>query len=422
LVHDTGVDALAVTPDEQFVLTGAADGVHLWQRASASQVWSSLKGRRVTSVAVSSDGKTALAVDSAPGTPGSSVRLWPLDDRPDDLPRLLVDESRELWAAVFAPDDRSLLVLGSDGGSVWSVDGTLEKTFSPHRTVSFAAYAPNMDKVVTAGWDNTIRIWNAQDGRPLRTIVVSKDHKLSDVEARVNTAVFSDDERWILAACEDGLLRLFDAESESDEPVRTYAGHQAGVTFACFMPGGRRILSASRDKTARLWDRDTGEQLSVFEAGGHRLAVLQAAVSPDGRFIATAGEDMQAIVWDAETAQPLLRLGGHTGAVTSVAFSPTDATRLLTGSEDTTAKLWDVQQLFAAPSPATDQPQSEQGGGESGESTPKPAPKELLTLGGHQRGITSVMFSSDGTTALTASRDGTAIIWPSVAWRAQPHE
>jgi WD40 repeat protein len=39
-----------------------------------------------------------------------------------------------------------------------------------------------------------------------------------------------------------------------------------------------------------------------------------------------------------------MRLEGHTNSVTAVAFSP-DGTRLLTGSEDNTARLWDISDL-----------------------------------------------------------------------------
>ena len=41
------------------------------------------------------------------------------------------------------------------------------------------------------------------------------------------------------------------------------------------------------------------------------------------------------------TGQDLLTLSGHTAPVMSVAFSP-DSKTLATGSEDKTAKLWDV--------------------------------------------------------------------------------
>ena len=64
--------------------------------------------------------------------------------------------------------------------------------------------------------------------------------------------------------------------------------------------------------------------------------------SPDGTRIVTGSDDKTAKVWDARTGTPLLDLKGHTGGVTSVSFSP-DGTRIVTGSEDKTAKVWDAR-------------------------------------------------------------------------------
>jgi WD40 repeat protein len=90
---------------------------------------------------------------------------------------------------------------------------------------------------------------------------------------------------------------------------------------------------------------------------------------------------------DAQTGHELIKLEGHTAAVTSVAFSP-DGTRALTGSQDNTAKLWDAT-----------------------------TGKEILSLPGHTQEVTSVSFSPDGQNVLTSSRDGTAIIWLARDWR-----
>jgi hypothetical protein len=53
-----------------------------------------------------------------------------------------------------------------------------------------------------------------------------------------------------------------------------------------------------------------------------------------------AGADARVGVWDADTGQPIGDpLTGHTGAVSSVAFSP-DGTRIVSGSDDHTLRLW----------------------------------------------------------------------------------
>jgi WD40 repeat protein len=75
---------------------------------------------------------------------------------------------------------------------------------------------------------------------------------------------------------------------------------------------------------------------------GHTGRVSSVAFSPDGKRIVTASHDHTARVWDAETGCVKLALKGHTGIVRSVAFSP-DGKCIVPGSEDRTARVWDVE-------------------------------------------------------------------------------
>jgi WD40 repeat protein/energy-coupling factor transporter ATP-binding protein EcfA2 len=114
---------------------------------------------------------------------------------------------------------------------------------------------------------------------------------------------------------------------------------------------------------------------------GHKDKVESVAYSPDGTRLATGSDDQTAKIWDAETSKELMTLSGHTGAIQSVAFSP-DGKRLATGSDDKTAKIWDTK-----------------------------TGKELLTLTGHTGPVKSVAFSPDGSRLATGSDDKTARIW-----------
>jgi tetratricopeptide (TPR) repeat protein len=119
----------------------------------------------------------------------------------------------------------------------------------------------------------------------------------------------------------------------------------------------------------------------IFTLYGHRGQVNSVAFSPDATRVVTGSRDRTAKVWDARTGTPQLELKGHTQLVMSVAYSP-DGTRIVTGSRDQTAKVWDART-----------------------GTPQPE------LKGHTNYVRSWAFSPDGTRIVTGSEDKTAKLW-----------
>jgi hypothetical protein len=114
---------------------------------------------------------------------------------------------------------------------------------------------------------------------------------------------------------------------------------------------------------------------------GHDREVTSVAFSPDGTRIVSGSDDNTLKVWDAQTLQVTLTLSGHEGPVFSVAFSP-DGTRIVSGSADDTLKVWDAQ-----------------------------TGQETLTLTGHEDSVLSVAFSPDGTRIVSGSADDTLKVW-----------
>ncbi|HZF10095.1 MAG TPA: CHAT domain-containing protein [Thermoanaerobaculia bacterium] len=114
---------------------------------------------------------------------------------------------------------------------------------------------------------------------------------------------------------------------------------------------------------------------------GHTAGVRTASFSTDGTRVVTASDDKTARIWNAATGQPIATLTGHTAGVGFASFSP-DGTRVVTASWDQTARIWNATtgQLIA-------------------------------TLTGHTNEVFAASFSPDGTRVVTASKDNTARIW-----------
>jgi WD40 repeat protein len=70
--------------------------------------------------------------------------------------------------------------------------------------------------------------------------------------------------------------------------------------------------------------------------------VRSAAFSPDGTRVVTASDDSTARIWDAATGKLLAPALVHQGEVRSAAFSP-DGTHVVTASDDNTARVWETR-------------------------------------------------------------------------------
>ncbi|KIK44915.1 hypothetical protein CY34DRAFT_584968 [Suillus luteus UH-Slu-Lm8-n1] len=116
---------------------------------------------------------------------------------------------------------------------------------------------------------------------------------------------------------------------------------------------------------------------------GHTDSVWSVSFSPDGTRIVSGSRDSTIRMWDAATGLPLGEpFRGHTSSVWSVSFSP-DGTRIVSGSRDSTVRVWDA---------ATGLPLGE-------------------PFRGHTYSVWSVSFSPDGTRIVSGSKDSTVRVW-----------
>jgi WD40 repeat protein len=113
----------------------------------------------------------------------------------------------------------------------------------------------------------------------------------------------------------------------------TLRGHERQVFSLAFSPNGEFLATASdRENATRLWSTATGQLIAVFDGIAPRF-------SPDSHVLLTIS-DKTAKLWNS-TGKLKLTLTGHEGNITAATFSP-DGTRLATGSEDGTVKVWNA--------------------------------------------------------------------------------
>ena len=99
-------------------------------------------------------------------------------------------------------------------------------------------------RVVSAGHDGSIRVWDPATGECLRTI--------AGRSGWIHEVAVSPDGRYGVAAGRDASLRRFDLATGVAVDVLT--GHTVGADAIAFLPDGRTLLSGGWDKRILVWD------------------------------------------------------------------------------------------------------------------------------------------------------------------------
>jgi WD40 repeat protein len=267
----------------------------------------------------------------------------------------------------------------------------------------------------------------------------------------VTSVAFSSDGRHLASASHDGTVRIW--EVQTGREVRSLRGHTGGVNGVCFSPDGQRLASAGQDKTVRLWDANTGQELCLCKGHDLGAGVHGLAFSPDSKRLASAAEGqvrfrlgqdkavklfaVEVKVWDAATGQELLTLAdpGHNHP-TCLAFSP-DGTRLAVGGSSlgsigrvgvfelaTGRQALDLKTSAEAVTSVAFSPDGNTlatGSGallaglgdKPGQATLWDARtgREVLRVGSRDAGVTGVAFSPDGKRLASASLNRAIKIW-----------
>jgi WD40 repeat protein len=355
--------------------------------------------------------------------------------RPVLLPQ--VGHSETIFSVAFSPDGRKLASGSADQTIlIWDLEtGQAQRTLkgqqgvNPVDSVSFSLDG----KKLASGSRDGIKIWD---------ITAGQVEKELDGSSPVS---FSPDGRTLAGRLRRGVVAIWDVQS--GQVVRTLSRDTDIVNSLSFSADGSRLAWGCRDETVVVWDLQTGRIENTL--GRHRPEPIPSSLAPalnavafsrDGRKLAAAGGGRlderrhhyvtgRITIWDVATARADKTWEGHSGRVTSVAFSA-DEKELNSCSGDGVI-MWDVASgqarktykgLAGWPgslSLSRDGKKLAVGTGKTVTILDADSLRLATTLRGHTSGVLSASFSPDGKKLASSSYDHTIAIWNAESGQAE---
>ena len=400
------VSSVALSANGRMLATGSHDGKAMLLNLDTGRTVSFLPTESydpIAAVTLSDDGSTLLTTTSE-----HFHVVW--DTKSGDnllsgsAEYLVLSPDGQLIVYAFSPeelrvyqtrDPRELLQIMGHSGAIY-----------------YAVFSDDSRMIATASYDDTARVWEVATGREL---LVLDGYGHSHAEMGI---VIGPNGSTIATGSRDGKIRLWDSATGEQKRVLETSHRPEWVHFS---HEGRAVVTGS-EEVSQTWDLETGSEIKQFKRrNGSILSVILSSdgsttafedthnnvhvwsassvgrtlvqqdsatrmerfwISEEGRYVAATLEDGAAELWDTSAGgvEGVL-LEGHSSRINVVAFGVA-RNLLATGSEDGTARLWDLH---------------------SG--------REYLVMRGHTSGIVGIQFSIDGNILSTSSQDARAKWW-----------
>ncbi len=399
--HAPSFGALTFTADgKQLITSGPDHFIRIWDQATGKELRQLPFDPQPSSfVALSGDGKTLAAVA---GRRTAIQLLDLLGGKAHTSPEGYPANVSNPWFALLTPDGRTAITGSREKALlVWDVSsGRVRQRLEGYEEIiGSLRISPDGRTLIAHDYANTLHIRQLAHGEALRSL------KLDFSCGGVNTMIVTPDGRSLVVEDSKGVIHLLDRDT-AKERIH-FQGPAFLWGLACTSDGRSlvgwsgdrkvRVWDLANGAQKREWPvpPDIRARMAVIQGGGHG-SVYSAALSPDGRLLAmgslrgppssgqkreyplvfkdlATGQDIRRgdplpwdperlafspdgrlLAWSGSARDPAIhllemasgrecrRLLGHRGQITALHFSA-NGERLISGSDDTTALVWDVR-------------------------------------------------------------------------------
>ncbi|RMC12420.1 hypothetical protein DUI87_09935 [Hirundo rustica rustica] len=279
------------------------------------------------------------------------------------------------------------------------------KEWQAHSNAVFdLAWVPGEHRIVTASGDQTAKVWDVRAGEllgickghqcSLKSVAFSRFEKdgfyrqvnqisgahnvvdkqtlskpkkkrqnlrglapLVDFQQSVTVVLLQDEHTLISAGAVDGVVKVWDlrrnyaAFRQDPLPVRSFcypgtSTRKLGYSSLVLDSTGTNLFANCTDDSIYMFNMTSLRTTPVAVFSGHQNSTfyIKSSTSPDDQFLVSGSSDCNAYIWKvSEPSLPPRILLGHSQEVTSIAWCPSDFTKIATCSDDNTVRIWRLQ-------------------------------------------------------------------------------
>ncbi|MFY0626559.1 MAG: caspase family protein [Reichenbachiella sp.] len=345
--HESAIRAVSLTLDEKYFVTAANDNqINFWDKSSFTKIphFSGVKPDQIKEIAFSKDYRSLYSV-----VDNSRIQYWNLAKAKLDFITPKLERKGYPIDISFGSDKQFMAICGSQtkGVEIWNI-----KTYKPEMSlrhtsfVSKAIMIPNSSKVVGAGKDRKILIWD-------RVLPDVKPVALMGHRANIYCLESDQEGKTLYSGGKDKTLKVWDLTLKTlkfsinvGNEINTIAVSPDGskVVIGCGSMTNKYGNTAATAmyvlETNRLSDYSRMKSLEdVPQLTGHSSAVSYVKFSDDGTRILSGGADSKIFVWDANSYAQLKSISGHSSTINTLSMDKSNK-YLISGSSDATTRFW----------------------------------------------------------------------------------